>query len=138
MNTEDIVRRRWERPVRARCSPATLAVEPLVIYTWSAVARQAPTLQDVEDKMLLPLNDWPLRMIRVYTNILKKPRLGGAQRLSVTRNPSRRVICDFVHTAESGSLPAAAAHQDADEQPDPNLVHPAHASTGQLLSLPHF
>ena len=80
MNTEDIVRRRWERPVRARFSHATLAVEPLVIFAWLAVVRQAPTLQDVADKMLLPLNDWPLRMIRVYTNILKKPRLGGAQR----------------------------------------------------------
>ena len=126
MNTEDLIRRRWELPVRARHSQATMLVEPLVIYTWSAVAWQAPSLQDVADKMLLPLNDWPLRMMRVYTNILKKPRLGGAQRPSVTRNPSLRVICDSVHTAGVYSPPAAAAHHDADEQPDPNLVHPAH------------
>ena len=75
MNTEDIIRRRWELPVRARHSHATMLVEPLVIYTRSAVAWQAPSLQDVADKMLLPLNDWPLRMMRVYTNILKNPNI---------------------------------------------------------------
>ena len=102
-----------------------LLAEPLAIFALvSCGAWQAPTLQDVEALMLLPLNDWPLRMMRVYTNILKKPRLGGAQRPSVTRNPSVRVICDSVHTAESYSPPAAAAHHDAAEQPDPNLVHP--------------
>ncbi len=112
-----------------------LLAEPLAIFALvSCVAWQAPTLQDVADKMLLPLNDWPLRMIRVYTNILKKPRLGGAQRPSVTRNPSLRVICDSVHTAGVSSPPAAAAHHDAAEQPDPNLVHPR---IGAALSLPH-
>ena len=71
MNTEDIIRRRWEPPVRAGLSHAALLVEPLV----SCVAWQAPSLQDVADKMLLPLNDWPLRMERVYTNILKNPNI---------------------------------------------------------------
>ena len=28
--------------------------------------------------LLVPLNDWPLRMTRVYASILKKPRIGGA------------------------------------------------------------
>ena len=58
-----------------------LLAEPLASFALvSSVAWQAPTLQDVADKMLLPLNDWPLKMMRVYTNILKKPRRGGAQR----------------------------------------------------------
>ena len=58
-----------------------LLAEPLASFALvSSVAWQAPTLQDAEDLMLRPLNDWPLRMERVYTNILKKHRLGGAQR----------------------------------------------------------
>ena len=61
-------------------TPHVLA-EPLVSFALvSCVAWQAPSLEDVEALMLRPLNDWPLRMERVYTNILKKPRLGGAQR----------------------------------------------------------
>ena len=142
MYREDIVRRRWERPVRARLSHgAALLAGPLANFALvSCVAWQAPTLQDVADKMLLPLNDWPLRMMRVYTNILKKPRLGGAQRPNLSRGIllSLRVICDSVHTAGFGSLPEVPSHHPAaDERPDPNRVHPAHASAGQPLSLPH-